>query len=258
MRLVRDTVYIGQQSRRSKLLALAGFLLFIAVFGIMAFTGNVLFAYAAMIPAYLLFIMGMQQLGKWSNSPRRPRADLTLDNQLKHLPDGKYTMIHYARVGKRVVEHVLVHPGGLLVLVVRDVAGKVSLKGRRFTRSSGILSRLIGASGPPLGMPDIELKESIAAIESQLKEEQLELDVDGVVVFTAFDHQLDEDDPELDVISVRELGDYVRFLPADAGLRPQERDRVIAILSGGKAVESAPVQRTRRPVVVKRRAATKS
>ena len=258
MRVVRDPVYIGQQSRRSKLLALAGFLLFIAVFGIMAFTGNVLFAYAAMIPAYLLFIMGMQQLGKWSNSSRRPRADVTIDAQLKHLPDSKYAMIHYARVGRRVVEHILVHPGGLLVIVVRDVAGKITLKKRRFTRSSGILSRLIGASGPPLGTPDIELRESVAAVEEQLKAEQLELDVDGVVVFTAYDHQLDEEDPEIDVIAVRELADYVRFLPADTALRPQERERVIAILSGGKAVESTERQRTRRPVVVKRKAATKT
>ena len=256
MRVVRNTRYIGQQRRRAKLFALGGFLLFISVFGIMTLTKNLLFAYLAMLPAYVLFIVGMQQMGKWTSTARRPRADLLLDQQLKNLPDAKYAMVHYGRVGKTGLEHVLLHPGGLLVIVVRQVQGKIAVKGKRFTRASNPLTRIMSASGPPLASPEVELDAATTALRERLAEEKLEVDVDGVVVFTAFDHELEEDDPELDVISMAELPEYVRYLPADAAIRPQERDRLLRLVADGQEFERTEPSRTRRPVVVKRRAAS--
>ena len=74
----------------------------------------------------MLFIAGMQQLGKWTNSPRKPRGDLLIDQVLKNFPD-RYTLIHYTKIGKQNLEHVLLHPGGALVIVVRDVQGRIRL-----------------------------------------------------------------------------------------------------------------------------------
>jgi len=254
MRVVRNSRYIGQQRRRAKLFALGGFLLFISVFGIMTLTQNLLFAYLAMLPAYVLFIVGMQQMGKWTSTSRRPRADLLLDQQLKNLPDAKYAMVHYGRLGKTSLEHVLLHPGGLLVVVVRQVQGKIAVKGTRFTRASNPLVRIMGASGPPLASPDVELLSATTALTERLAAEKLEVEVDGVVVFTSFDHFLEEDDPELDVISIAELPEYVRYLPADGGIRPQEQERIVALMVEGQQFERTEPVRTRRPVVVKRRA----
>ncbi len=254
MRVVRNTRYIGQQRRRAKLFALGGFLLFISVFAIMTFTKNLLFAYLAMLPAYVLFIVGMQQMGKWTSTARRPRGDLLLDQQLKNLPDAKYAMVHYGRLGKTTLEHVLLHPGGLLVVVVRQVQGKIAVKGRRFTRASNPLTRIMGASGPPLASPEVELDAATTALTERLAEEQLEVDIEGVVVFTSFDFELDEDDPELDVISITEFPEYVRYLPADGGISPKERDRIVGLLAEGQEFERNEPVRTRRPVVVKRRA----
>src|SRR4051794_31361425 len=122
MRLIRNTQYIRSQKSRAKWLTLGGFLLFVSGFGLIAFLSNPVFSYLTIIPAYVLFIAGMQQLGKWTNSPRKPRGDLLIDSQLKNLPD-KYTLVHYAKAGKQTIEHVLLHPGGALIIVVRDVAG---------------------------------------------------------------------------------------------------------------------------------------
>jgi hypothetical protein len=87
-----------------------------------------------------------------------------------------------------------------------------------------------------------------------LKEHQLEVDVDGVVVFTSADHHLDEFDPEIDAIGVSDLPDYIRVLEVDPSFRQQERDMIANKLTAGEGFERTEPARTRRPVVVKRRA----
>jgi hypothetical protein len=253
MRVIRNATYTRQQKSRAKWLTIGGFLLFTLGFVLVAVLGNPLYSYATLIPAYVLFIAGMQQLGKWTNSARRPRGDLLLDELLKHLSD-KYTLIHYPKIGQTVVEHLLLHPGGALIIVMRDVAGKIELRKRRFRRTSNILARVIGASGPPLGQPDEELDRSQDAVEAALKEHQLEIDVEGVVVFTSADHHLDEIDPEIDAIGVSDLPDYIRVLDVDPSFRQQERDLIASKLTTGEGFERTEPSRTRRPVVVKRRA----
>ena len=253
MRVIRNTTYARQQKSRAKWLTLSGFLLFILGFALVALLDNVIYSYMTLIPASVLFIAGMQQLGKWTNAARRPRGDLLLDDLLKHLPD-RYTMIHYPKIGTTIVEHLLLHPGGALIIVMRDVAGRIELRKKRFRRTSNVLARVIGASGPPLGQPDNELEQGIAAVESALKEQKLEIDVDGVVIFTSADHSLDEIDQEIDAIGVSDLPDYVRVLEPDPSFRQQERDLIAAKLSAGEGFERTEPSRTRRPVVVKRRA----
>lgn len=253
MRVIRNATYTRQQKSRAKWLTAAGFVLFTLGFVLVWLLDNVTYSYITLIPAYVLFIAGMQQLGKWTNSARRPRGDLMLDDLLKHLPD-RYTMIHFPKLGATVVEHLLLHPGGALVIVMRNVAGKIELRKRRFRRTSNPIARVIGASGPPLGQPDHELEMSKSAVQAALKEYALEVDVDGVVVFTAPDHQLEEIDPELDAIAVSDLGDYVRVLEVDPSFRQQERDLIANKLTAGEGFERTEPTRTRRPVVVKRRA----
>jgi hypothetical protein len=253
MRVIRNVDHARKQKSRAKWLTISGFLLFVLGFVLVGLLDNVIFSYATLIPAYVLFIAGMQQLGKWSNSARRPRGDFLIDETLKHLPD-RYTLIHYAKAGNAVLEHLLLHPGGALLIVMRDVAGKIELRKKRFRRLANPIGRIIGASGPPLGQPDREIDEGTAALTTLLKEKQAEIDVHAVVVFTAFDHQLEEIDPEIDAIGLGDLADYVRVLEPDASFKQQERDQIANQLTTGDGFERNVPVRTRRPVVVKRRA----
>lgn len=253
MRIIRNTSYVKAQKSRAKWLTIVGFLLFGSGFAFVGIFGNPIYSYMTLIPAYVLFIAGMQQLGKWTNSPRRPRGDLLLDQMLKNLPD-KYTLIHYVKIGNTMVEHLLLHPGGGLVVVMKDVAGKIELRRKRFRRLANPLTRVIGASGPTLGQPDHELETGEAALREYLKANQSEIDVTGVVVFTALDHTLEEIDPEIDSIGISDLPDYVRVLEPDVSFRQQERDQIANGLTAGDGFERDEAIRTRRPVVVKRRA----
>ncbi len=253
MRVIRNAPYARQQKSRAKWLTIAGFLLFGSGFLFVGVFDNPMLSYLTLIPAYVLFIAGMQQLGKWTNSARRPRGDFLLDELIKHLPD-KYTLIHFVKVGDTVIEHLLLHPGGALIIVMRDVTGKIQLQKKRFKRMSNPLARIIGASGPSLGQPDADLDRATAALETYLKDQKNEIDVGGVVVFTSPDHVLEEIDPEIDVIFVSDLPDYIRVLDVDPTFKQQERDQLANALTAGEGYERSEPIRTRRPVVVKRRA----
>jgi hypothetical protein len=259
MRLVRNIGYVKRRKRIARLSSLFGFLFLAATFPLVFIWGQssnlVLIAYVFLFVGFILFNTGMQQLGKWSNTPRHPRNDLALDAKLQSFPDRNYILIHYARVGKRVIEHLLIHPGGVLVVTAKDYPGRVVVEGNRWRRKGLGLSRMFGMSGPQLGNPGIETEQGIEAVEEALKAGQLEVDVEGVVVFTSDAVDLDIEEPVYPTIRLEDLPGFVRSLEIDPSLRAADLDALAALLSKGEELEIQEFRRTRRPVKVKRRAA---
>jgi hypothetical protein len=165
--------------------------------------------------------------------------------------------MHYVRVGKKIVEHLLIGPAGVVVIATRDLPGAVSVKGKQWRKKGGGISRFFMFSGPQLGSPSAELDRDIKAVIDDLEQNQLEVDVFGAVVFTSTAVDLDATDPEYPTMKVSHLADFLRGLPPDPTLKPNERDALIGLFGGGlaKVEESKPVS-ARRPVKVKRRAAS--
>jgi hypothetical protein len=258
MRLVRNIGYVKRRKRFARLSSVFGFIFLAATFPLVFIWGQssnlVVIAYVFLFVGFVLFNMGMQQLGKWSNTPRHPRNDLALDAKLQAFSD-KYVLIHYPRLGKRVVEHLLIHPGGVLVITAKDYPGKVIVEGNRWRRKGLGLSRMFGMSGPQLGNPGIETEQGIGAVEQTLKAGQLEVDVTGVVVFTSPVVDLDIEEPVYPTILLEDLPGFVRSLEIDPSLRSVDRDGLTALLGKGEELELQEIRRTRRPVKVKRRAA---
>jgi len=258
MRLVRNIGYVKRRKRFARFSSVFGFLFLAATFPLVFIWGQssnlVIVAYVLLFAGFVLFNMGMQQLGKWSNTPRHPRNDLALDAKLQLLTD-KYVLIHYARLAKRVVEHLLIHPGGVLVITAKDYPGKVTARGNRWRRKGVGLTRLFGMSGPQLGNPSIETEQAIEAVEETLKAGQLEVDVSAVIVFVSGLVDLEVDEPTHPTILLDDLPGFVRSLEVDSSLRATDRDKLTTRLGKGEELERQEIRRTRRPVKVKRRAA---
>lgn len=253
MRVVRNIGYVKHRKRRARWSALLGFLLLVSVSVIWFVPKLVLFAYAILFLGYVVFSYGMQQMGKWN---RTPRNDNILDERLKTLPD-KFTLIHYGTVGDKTVEHALVYPGGVLAITARAVPGTISGHGNKWRKRGFGLTRLFG-SGPALGNPSLETQQSVAAIESALETAQLEVDVDGAIVFVSPQTQLDAEDTDYPAMMVEELPGFIRSLPADASLKPGERQQLVELLSAGGELEAPERATTRRPVRTKRPAKKKA
>jgi hypothetical protein len=257
MRIVRNIGHVKRRKRIGRWSALIGFVLLASTFFLIFFPQQIVAAYLLLIIGFVAFNYGMQQIGKWSNTQRHPRNDLAIDERLNALPD-KYATLHYMRVGKVVVEHLLIFPGGLLVITAKDVPGTVVGRGTRWRRRGGGMFRLFGMSGPQLGNPTGETDQAILAVETALEENQLEYDVYGILLFTAPNVDLDVEETDFDAITLTELEQFVCDLPVEQGFKLTDRDRLVQILTNGEELEQTERSTPRRPVRVKRRAMSKT
>jgi hypothetical protein len=257
MRIVRNLDYVGRRRRLARLAAIGGFLLLGSTFFLAFQPQFILVAYALLFVGFIVFNFGMQQLGKWSRSPRN---DQILDERLQPSGDkrtagfsDRYVLIHYAQVGKRVIEHLLIYPGGVLILTTRELPGLVWGRGSRWRKKGGGFSKFFAFSGPQVGNPTLDTRQGIATVEQILEEAQLEVDVSGAIVFVNPAVELDVEQPEYPTLTGDELTMFVRSLEEDPSLTNADRDRLLDLLSNGAIEET--VVRTRKPVKVKRRAA---
>lgn len=248
MRIVRNVGYVQRRKKAARLSALVGFLLLSGTFFIALRPGLLLLAYSLLFGGFILFNMGMQQVGKWS---RTPRNDQMIDQHLSGLSE-RYALIHYAQVGKRVVEHLLVHPGGIVVITAKELPGDIVGKRGRWRKGGGGLRRVFGFSGPQIGQPSVETQQGIAAVEAALAEAQLEVDVTGAIVFLNPRAELNVSEPDFPVIYGDELPQFVRDLPEDESLRATDRQALIDLLSKGEQLEVTGGTPTRRRPVRKR------
>ena len=246
MKVVRNVGYVKRRKRTAKWTALVGFVALAAALAL-GFRPELFYlAYLLLFVGFVLFNIGMQQVGKWNRGPKH-RNDSLLDQRLAPFSD-RYALIHYPRLNDKVVEHLLVHPGGVTVLTVRELAGAVHVEGNRWRRGGGPLRRVFAISGPQLGQPGVEARQGIATVEAFLAQHQMEVDVDGAVVFLNPRIVLDVEDAEFPVMTADELPDFVRDLPVDDSLRVGDLTELTNLLSVGDELETTARTRSRRPV----------
>lgn len=260
MRIYRNTGYIETSRRRAKLMALGGFLMLIATFPV-AFlmsgeNNNFIFVtYIFLVIGFILFNRGMQQIGRWGNNARHVREDFALDNHLKALPD-KYTMIHFGRPLDKVIDHTLVHPGGVMVITTKDFPGQVKVQNDVWRKGGSVLGRMFAFSGPQVGNPTKETSQALDHVEAALRSADLEADIEAVIVFTSSTAEIEVDGSSDPVLPVEELEAYVRDLEPEVELTNDERNEIVELLARGEQVEAPVKTTTRRPVKVKKRAAS--
>src|SRR5215210_8994348 len=250
VKVYRDVEYIKKRKRLATLMSVAGVALLGSAFWLASTGGQsgVFIAYIPLLAGTIIFHLGMQQVGKWN---RAQRNDVILDALLKDLGE-RYALIHYPRIGKRIVEHALVHPGGVLVITARDLAGGVAYRDGRWRKVGQGISRFFGMGGAFLGNPTTDTAADIGALNELLAQEQLTVEVDGVVAFLNPKVTLDIVEPDFPVTNADGLKPYIASLSADAGLQVTDRRRVVESLTRDGSFEAPQAVPTRRPV--KRRA----
>jgi hypothetical protein len=240
MRVVRNIGLVRRRQRLARIVVFIGLALLLGSMLPLFIAGGdtyVLFGYGALSLGFLTFITGMQQLAKWS---RRPRADIQMDDVLNRLSD-RYTFIHYPSLGARSPEHVLVTPTGPLVLTARDVTGHVTVKGNQWRKRGGIFGRFFTLGAPPLGNPSAENLLETSHVRDILAESELPGEVEGAVVFLSNNVEITLKEPQIDVLHVSELPEYVREIAAETDapvLAREQVERIVAVLSKGDELET--------------------
>jgi len=245
LRVHRNIGYIESRQRRTRrFIALGVVLLAFAVISplIQSSVLVISISYGALIIGFFAFIYGTQQYAKWR---RRPRIDEVLDAVLSRLSD-RYTMIHYPELGMNSPEHVLVTPGGVIVLTPKDVAGRVSVEGRRWRQHRMLFLRFFNLGAPSLGNPTIENELQMDRLEAVFDEKTLPGDIEGIVVFMPDEVEIQMKDPESTVVHVSELYDMVREISSEVQLGNEDRNQIVEALTVGQRFETVGA-RTARP-----------
>lgn len=189
MLVARNLKHVDSSKRQARLKVIAGLALFIAGAPLSFLSIRFLVAaYTLVIIGFVLFNTGLQGIAKWG---RKVRNDQMVDNELRRLSD-RYTVIHYAALGRRVPEHILIHETGIVVMTTKEVVGRVEVRGKTFRKlGQGMFGRFLGFSGPQLGQPGVEngldrkaVLEALAA-EAAARDWPTDVPVDGLVIFTA-------------------------------------------------------------------------
>lgn len=246
MQVVRNVGYVKAQQRRGRRLTLVGFVALSLAFALVwqrqqAFL--IAGSYAAMMTGFVLFNLGLQAIGKWS---RKTRNDHQLDKALERLND-RYTLIHFAALGKHHPEHLLVHQSGVLALTVRELPGEVRVTGERWRRGGNPLSRFFTYSGPQLGNPTLDNRRDVEAVQAYLAAQELTVPVDGVIVFTHPTVTVHVTDSPAPVVDLDGLPDFVRDLGKEPpALTAKDRQAIVAALSQGEQLEQGAPRTDRR------------
>lgn len=236
MRVIRNVGQIRRRRRRTRLLILVGVILLgfaVAAPLIYGTPTTILLSYGALIIGFISFIVGTQQHAKWS---RKVPIDQAIDQALSRMSD-RYAVIHYPELGGRTPEHIVVTPGGVLVLTTRDVPGQIVVRGRRWSQQKLFLLRFFNLGAPALGNPTLENELQLDRLEQFFDEHALPGELEGAIVFLSDDVEIEMHDPEVTVIHISELADLVREIGNDVQLSNEDRQEIIDALSIGEDLE---------------------
>ena len=261
MKIYRNIGYVNKQRRTARLMAIGGFIALVGTFPV-AFlmsgnSGLVAVTYVLLLGGFIMFNRGMQGVGRWSNNARHVRPDIAIDHALKDLSD-RHTIVHYGTPDgvKGAVDHVLIGPGGVLAIEATDFPGQVNVKDDNWKKSGSMLLRMFSFSGPQLGNPSREAEKEFTKVDTVMTAAGQEADIYSAIVFTAATADLTVEGSSHPVLPVNELDRFVRDMGVDTAFTTAERDAVIALFAVGDEMEQPEKVSARRPVKVKRRAAS--
>lgn len=190
--------------------------------------GAILFAYIALIGAFLLLSFGRSFTRRWGP---RFRQDQWLVDGLRGV-DNRYTMFNYAAPG--LPDHLVVGPGGLFVLVPRSNGGTIRFQNGRWSRGSLAGGLLRGLAEGGLGNPFTDVNRALGQLAGYLRKHGSEeliagLEAKPILVFTNPGARLEvAPNPPIPIVQTKGLRQIFRrakdTLPSD---RVEELKRVL-------------------------------
>lgn len=236
MNVFTNEEYFAAQVRRSRLYRSLGLFSIVLSFVLSIMTSMGLNAYLV-CAAYPFLLIGLPLWTIGRSTQRRlttvPRPDKLMNEELKGLSN-KYSLHHYPTVDGRLIKHLLVMPGGLLVMESRENPGPVGCRaaknGDAWRAKSGFLDRMSGLN-PAIGNPTADLAASIQSASKLLSEiAKTEVPVMGMVVFTR-NPEITVDGCTYAAVPLDELKETVRDLQYELGSDKSEGMGVASILT---------------------------
>ncbi|MFM8319630.1 MAG: hypothetical protein ACKOC5_01850 [Chloroflexota bacterium] len=224
MNITRNDSLIKRNARIGRACMLGGLLVLMGGMYIsFQYPEQVSISLVMLLFGFILSQVGIFYTNRWG---RKPRPDEMLDSALKGM-DKKYTLYHYATP----VNHLLVGPSGLWVLLPYYQRGMITYKKGRWRQSGGGLGyaylKVFAQEG--LGRPDLEAASESKALLDYLKKRLPEEEIPPVQVALVFTdprttiQPAEEAELSAEAVMLKDLKDVVRRTgKAGKGLAPDK------------------------------------
>jgi len=211
MKIVTNQKLIARNARIGTWSSLAGMVVLgIGLFISIKLPGYIALSFVCLLLGILLSNVGLYNANRWV---KRPRPDEVLTKTLKGF-DRRYYLYNYVMP----VNHVLLAPSGLFVIVARNHEGPISYAGGRWRQKFSLL-RAFGLLGEGVGNPIRDAEKDVRKVQKWLTREVPELaevPIQPLIVFTNEKAELNVQDPPLPVLDPKGLKDYLRKAPKEA------------------------------------------
>jgi hypothetical protein len=213
MRLVTHTKLVQRNLIIGKYAFMAGMALLLAALAVNIYAISQPNNPQLVIYAFSTFLVGITatNIGTAFNNRWGHRSDKSLADALKGVDD-KFTLYNY-RLG---ASHVLVGPGGVLVLTPKYQTGVIAFENGKWvspTAPRGFLGSLFARD--PLGNPSAEAAAEVESLMAFLKKHapELTLTPQPLIVFMSPRAEVSAKDSPVLAIHTKQLKDYLRRLP---------------------------------------------
>ena len=218
--LVKRNALIGRYSLIGGTALLIGALLI----NLLAFTrpndtSLLFYVIAAFFVGFALTNIGNLFNNRWGRRPDRGLAE-----SLKGLDD-RYALYNY-RLG---AAHVLAGPHGLVVLLPKHHYGPILYDGKRWHNPGGRRGMFGLFNADPLGNPILEAAGEVENFNRFVKKRgaRVEAVPQAAVVFLNTRAEISAKEAPLPVLHFKQLKDFIRKLPKDAGFTPDALDGLV-------------------------------
>jgi hypothetical protein len=159
-------------------------------------------SWAAILAGLVLYSLGQTQLRRWG--PRN-RQEEQLGQAIRSLDD-RYKL--YAFLSSSLPDYILVSPGGVHVLIVRQDTGQVTCVRDKWTKAG---PRLMSFFGQTLGNPSADAAKQLQKLRTLLAENGVQdVPTSSLIVFTNPKVQLRVEGCSPTVTRLKELKDVLR------------------------------------------------
>lgn len=209
MKIVRNEKLIKRNSRIGQIASLGGLGILVLGMVINIYRQDLIgLALGCLLFGFLLSQIGIFYANRWG---RKPLPDERLSTALKGFDD-RWTIYHY----NSPVNHLLVGPGGVWIVLPYYQQGKLTFNKGRWTIGGGgplrWYMRLFFQEG--LGRPDLEAKDELKSLQAFFEKhlpDLKEVEIEPVMVFTHDDIQINApEDVPVQAIKVKDLKEYIR------------------------------------------------
>lgn len=205
MKVIRNDQYIQKRGKIARYTSGAALIILLGGMVITWFRSDlVTLAFVCLLIGFILSLFGIY----YGNRFARPdRPDITLTRALKGLDD-RYFLYHY----NTPTPHLLVGPDACYVLSVQMQTGKISVQGKRWKQSMGWRRIFLWMGQESVGDPTKAAQAEVETVERYLGKQlpNVEAPLTPVVVFSDPNAELDVTEPEVSVVHVKKLKDWLR------------------------------------------------